>query len=116
MILKIKTEKNTHVKQGLEIGEKLADTIVPEMAVMVGLSKSDRRNEAIKFVNQNLSDQGFDFDIQTLTGLVEKAYQSYKQTGADNHEPKTTDIPRVHLNDDATITPETNIKEGEANE
>jgi len=111
---KIKTEKNTQVKQGLELGEKLADTIVPEMAVMAGLSKSDRKKEAVRFVNANLTSQGFNFDDQTLLGLVEKAYQAYKQTGGDNHMPKTTEAPELIT--ETMITPETNIKEGEANE
>lgn len=34
---KVQTEKNIHVKQGLEVGLNLANTIVPEIAVMAGL-------------------------------------------------------------------------------
>ncbi|PUD95470.1 hypothetical protein DA477_12705, partial [Levilactobacillus brevis] len=90
---KVQTEKNTHVKQGLEVGLNLANTIVPEMAVMAGLSKSDRKNEAIRFVNAQLTANGFNLDVQTISGLVEKAYQAYKVAGGDNHAPVVTSAP-----------------------
>lgn len=90
---KVQTEKNTHVKQGLEFGLNLANTIVPEMAVMAGLSLSDRKKEAIRFVNSQLTANGFDLDIQTISGLVEKAYQAYKMAGGDNHAPVVTPSP-----------------------
>ncbi|MDP0463949.1 hypothetical protein Q7313_10380, partial [Shouchella rhizosphaerae] len=60
---KVQTEKNTHVKQALEVGLNLANTIVPEMAVMASLSLSDRKKEAIRFVNSQLTANGFDLDI-----------------------------------------------------
>lgn len=90
---KVQTEKNTHVKQGLEVGLNLANTIVPEMAVMAGLSKSDRKQEAIRFVNAQLTANGFDLDVQTISGLVEKAYQAYKVAGGDNHAPISAPAP-----------------------
>ncbi|MCT3397868.1 hypothetical protein EFP86_16060, partial [Lentilactobacillus hilgardii] len=40
---KIATEKNVHVQQALELGLKLANVIVPELAVLAALSKSDRK-------------------------------------------------------------------------
>ncbi|MCT3578537.1 hypothetical protein EFS16_06510 [Levilactobacillus brevis] len=90
---KVQTEKNVHVKQSLEVGLNLANTIVPEMAVMAGLSLSDRKKEAIRFVNAQLTANGFDLDIQTISGLVEKAYQAYKVAGGDNHAPVVTPAP-----------------------
>ncbi|WNN66808.1 hypothetical protein RIN67_12845 (plasmid) [Levilactobacillus namurensis] len=90
---KVQTEKNTHVKQGLEVGLNLANTIVPEMAVMAGLSLSDRKKEAIRFVNAQLTANGFNLDIQTISGLVEKAYQAYKVAGGDNHAPVVAPAP-----------------------
>lgn len=90
---KVQTEKNTHVKQGLEVGLNLANTIVPEMAVMAGLSKSDRKKEAIRFVNDQLTANGFNLDVQTISGLVEKAYQAYKVAGGDNHAPIAVPAP-----------------------
>lgn len=90
---KVQTEKNIHVKQGLEVGLNLANTIVPEMAVMAGLSLSDRKKEAIRFVNAQLTENGFDLDVQTISGLVEKAYQAYKVAGGDNHFPVVTPAP-----------------------
>jgi hypothetical protein len=90
---KVQTEKNTHVKQGLEVGLNLANTIVPEMAVMAGLSKSDRKKEAIRFVNTQLKANGFNLDVQTISGLVEKAYQAYKAAGGDNHFAPVTPAP-----------------------
>ena len=90
---KVQTEKNTHVKQALEVGLNLANTIVPEMAVMAGLSKSDRKQEAMRFVNAQLTANGFDLDAQTIAGLVEKAYQAYKVAGGDNHAPVVTPAP-----------------------
>ncbi|MHA6973945.1 hypothetical protein [Levilactobacillus brevis] len=90
---KVQTEKNTHVKQGLEVGLNLANTIVPEMAVMAGLSLSDRKKETIRFVNAQLTANGFNLDIQTISGLVEKAYQAYKVSGGDNHAPISVPAP-----------------------
>lgn len=90
---KVQTENNAHVKQGLEVGLNLANTIVPEMAVMAGLSLSDRKKEAIRFVNAQLTANGFDLDIQTISGLVEKAYQAYKVAGGDNHAPISVPAP-----------------------
>lgn len=90
---KVQTEKNVHVKQGLEVGLNLANTIVPEMAVMAGLSLSDRKKEAIRFVNAQLTANGFDLDVQTISGLVEKAYQAYKVAGGDNHDPISVPAP-----------------------
>lgn len=97
---KIKTEKNAHVKQALELGLKFADTIVPEMAVMEALSKSDRKKEAMRFVNAQLKANGFDLDIQTVAGLVEKAYQAYKHAGGDTHFSKPVPAP-----DDTKVAP-----------
>lgn len=90
---KVQTEKNTHVKQGLEVGLNLANTIVPELAVMAGLSLSDRKKKAIRFVNYELTANGFDLDVQTISGLVEKAYQAYKVSGGDNHAPISVPAP-----------------------
>ncbi|KID44301.1 hypothetical protein LbDm2_0766 [Levilactobacillus brevis] len=90
---KVQTEKNVHVKQGLEVGLNLANTIVPEMAVMAGLSKSDRKKEAMRFVNAQLTANGFDLDAEVISGLVEKAYQAYKVAGGDNHAPAVTTAP-----------------------
>ena len=90
---KVQTEKNVHVKQALEVGLNLANTIVPEMAVMAGLSKSDRKQEAIRFVNAQLTANGFDLDAEVISGLVEKAYQAYKVSGGDNHAPVVTTAP-----------------------
>ncbi|MBS0978662.1 hypothetical protein [Levilactobacillus brevis] len=90
---KVQTEKNTHVKQALEVGLNFANTIVPEMAVMAGLSLSDRKKEAIRFVNAQLTANGFDLDAEVISGLVEKAYQAYKVAGGDNHAPVVTPAP-----------------------
>lgn len=90
---KVQTEKNVHVKQGLEVGLILANTFVPEMAVMAGLSLSDRKKKAIRSVNSQLTANGFDLDAQTISGLVEKAYQAYKVAGGDNHAPVVTPAP-----------------------
>lgn len=90
---KVQTEKNVHVKQGLEVGLNLANTFVPEMAVMAGLSRSNRKKKAIRSVNAQLTANGFDLDIQTISGLVEKAYQAYKVAGGDNHAPVVTPAP-----------------------
>ncbi|QHB51272.1 hypothetical protein GQR93_03035 [Lentilactobacillus hilgardii] len=90
---KIATEKNVHAQQALELGLKLANVIVPELAVLAALSKSDRKKEAIRFVNDQLKANGFDLDYQVIAGLVEKAYQAYKATGADNHFAPITPAP-----------------------
>lgn len=81
------------VSKGLDLGHKLADIAVPTMAVLSALSKTDRGKEAERYVNVQLKKHGFDFDAQTITGLVEKAYQAYKVSGGDNHEPLVTSAP-----------------------
>jgi len=97
---KIATEKNVHLKQSLEVGEKLADAVVPEMAVMTGLSKTDRKKEAMRFVRGQLAAKGFDIDPAVVSSLVEKAYQAYKVAGGDNHEPKVTPAPTEAITPD----------------
>lgn len=47
---KINSEKNGQVKQALQLADQLAAVIVPEMAVMAGLSKAERKKEAIRFL------------------------------------------------------------------
>jgi imidazole glycerol phosphate synthase subunit HisF len=85
---KINSEKNTQVKQGLQLADQLAAVIVPEMAVMAGLSKSDRKKEALRFLADKLSANGFKVSEETLTATIEKAYQEYKHvTQGDNHLP-----------------------------
>ncbi|GEO70554.1 hypothetical protein [Levilactobacillus acidifarinae] len=79
--------------KGLELGHELADIAVPTMAVLSALSKTDRGKEAERYVNIELKKRGFDFDAQTITGLVEKAYQAYKVSGGDNHAPLVTPAP-----------------------
>ncbi len=90
---KITTEKNNHVKQALEVGLKFANAVVPELAVMVSLSKSDRKKEAVRFVGAQLTANGFDVDTQTIEALVEQAYQAYKAAGGDNHFAPVTPAP-----------------------
>lgn len=90
---KMATEKNLHVKQGLEVGLELSNAIVPEMAVMAGLSKTDRKKEAIRFVGEQLTAKGFSLDPAVVSSLVEQAYQAYKAVGGDNHAPAITPAP-----------------------
>lgn len=54
---KAQTEKNTHVKQGLEVGLNLANTIVPEMAVMAGNRKIEDVPAVIRPKVQAILDQ-----------------------------------------------------------
>ncbi|WP_367377318.1 hypothetical protein [Levilactobacillus cerevisiae] len=97
---KVQTEKNVQAQQALELGLKFANVIVPEFAVLAALSKSNRKKESIRFVNSQLTANGFDLDVQTISGLVEKAYQAYKVSGGDNHAPVVTPAPTE------VITPE----------
>ncbi|MCT3397814.1 hypothetical protein EFP86_15605, partial [Lentilactobacillus hilgardii] len=66
------------------------------------LSKSDRKKEAMRFVNDQLKANGFDLDYQVIAGLVEKAYQAYKATGADNHFAPVTPAPVESENSQST--------------
>lgn len=75
---------------GLDLGDKLASVAVPALAVMSALSKTDRGKEARKYVDGQLQAHGFHFSTETVAGLVEKAYQDYKASGGDNHEPVVT--------------------------
>lgn len=99
---KIATEKNIHAQQALELGLKLANVIVPELAVLAALSKSDRKKEAMRFVNDQLKANGFDLDYQVIAGLVEKAYQAYKVTGGDNHFAPVIPAPVEPENNQST--------------
>ncbi len=51
---KIKTEKNTHIKQGMELGLKLANAFVPVVASMPALSNSNRKKAVNQFVDSGL--------------------------------------------------------------
>ena len=88
---KVTTEKNAHIKQHMETGLKIANAVVPEMAVMAGLSNADRKKEAIRFVNAQLQAKGINLDASLIEGLVEQAYQYYKHTlKGDVHKVATT--------------------------
>ena len=88
---KITTEKNAHIKQHMEAGLKIANAVVPEMAVMAGLSNADRKKEAIRFVNAQLQTKGINLDASLIEGLVEQAYQHYKHVlKGDVHKVTTT--------------------------
>ncbi|MCT3559850.1 hypothetical protein EFR99_05535 [Lentilactobacillus buchneri] len=101
---KIKTEKNTHIKQGMELGLKLANAFVPVVASMPALSNSDRKKAVNQFIDSNLKKSGFDFKAETIEGLAEQAYQYYKHTlKGDNHKAPVTPAP---TND---VSPETPI-------
>ncbi|WP_283680460.1 hypothetical protein [Lentilactobacillus sp. Marseille-Q4993] len=110
---KILTERNSHTKQSLELGLKFADAIVPEMAILESLSKSDRKKEAIRFVNNQLKSNGLDIDISAVSGLVEQAYQAYKIKGGDNHAPKSTSMPE-NVPVDTIETNATNAEKSDA--
>ncbi|EEI72648.1 putative phage holin, LL-H family [Lentilactobacillus hilgardii ATCC 27305] len=85
---KINSEKNGQVKQALQLADQLAAVIVPEMAVMAGLSKAERKKEAIRFLSDKLMANGFKISQETLSATIEKAYQEYKHvTQGDNHLP-----------------------------
>jgi hypothetical protein len=99
---KIATEKNVQAQQALELGLKFANVIVPELAVLAALSKSDRKKEAIRFVNAQLKANGFSLDVATISGLVEKAYQAYKAAGGDNHFAPVTPAPSETETDSST--------------
>lgn len=64
----------------METGLKIANAVVPEMAVMAGLSNADRKKEAIRFVNAQLQAKGINLDASLIEGLVEQAYQYYKHS------------------------------------
>ncbi|WP_165815170.1 hypothetical protein [Levilactobacillus bambusae] len=83
---KVESATSQKTKNALELGLKLSDAIVPEMAVMQDLSGSDRKKEAIRFVNDQLQKNGYKVDVSALSALVEQAYQAYKTTGGDNHK------------------------------
>lgn len=109
---KIATEKNTNVKQHMEAGLKIANAIVPEMAVMAGLSDSDRKKEAIRFVNAQLQAKGINLDVSLIAGLVEQAYQYYKNTlKGDVHKtptvPQEPTTPTTPVNNDSVAQPAT---------
>ena len=88
---KVTTEKNAHIKQHMETGLKIANAVVPEMAVMAGLSNADRKKEAIRFVDTQLQAKGINLDASLIEGLVEQAYQYYKHTlKGDVHKVATT--------------------------
>lgn len=82
-------ESSESVSKTLDLAWKFADTVVPELAVIVALSKSDRKKEAIRYINIELSKLGLSVDSQTASALAEKAYQAYKVSGGDNHDPLT---------------------------
>ena len=88
---KVATEKNAHIKQYMETGLKIANAVVPEMAVMAGLSNADRKKESIRFVDAQLQAKGINLDASLIEGLVEQAYQYYKHTlKGDVHKVTTT--------------------------
>lgn len=126
---KVTTEKNTHIKQHMEAGLKIANAIVPEMAVMAGLSNADRKKEAIRFVNAQLQAKGINLDASLIEGLVEQAYQYYKHSlKGDVHKiapaaeatptapVATVDAPIVASTVQSTPTTDTSVQDDGAQE
>lgn len=101
---KVKTEKNVHIKQDLEVGLKVANSVVPEMAVMAGLSDADRKKEAIRFVTAQLKDKGINIDVSLVGGLVEQAYQYYKNTLKGDVHKTVTVTQEPQVNEQAVVT------------
>lgn len=111
---KVTTEKNAHIKQHMETGLKIANAVVPEMAVMAGLSNADRKKEAIRFVNAQLQAKGINLDASLIEGLVEQAYQYYKHTlKGDVHKvvPVTEETPTAPVGTVAApVEPATSVQ------
>lgn len=101
---KVKAEKNVHIKQDLEVGLKVANSVVPEMAVMAGLTNADRKKEAIRFVTTQLKDKGIDIDVSLVEGLVEQAYQYYKNTLKGDVHKTATVSQESQVNEQAVVT------------
>ncbi|WP_164511307.1 phage holin, LLH family [Levilactobacillus mulengensis] len=83
---KLKTLHNTRLQQALKLTDQLATIIVPEIAVMSNLGKSERKDEAIRFVTSKLNNHGITLSPSVVSAAVENAYQLYKHLVAgDQH-------------------------------
>lgn len=77
----------------LDLGSKLASTVVSELAVNPNLTKQERKSAGIKQVLSNLGDLGLKLDTKTVSGLVERAYQLYKASGGKSVDTTVTPAP-----------------------
>lgn len=90
VITRIKMVKSQKLQSFLSSADKLAGMIVPELAVMSGLSNSDRKTEAIKFVTNNLNKEGIDLNSAAISAAVESAYQLYKSAIGSSNKTTTS--------------------------
>lgn len=75
---KLKTIHNTELQQALKITDQLATFIIPELAVMSGLSKPERKTAALQFVTSKLNERGITLQESVVSAAIETAYQVYK--------------------------------------
>lgn len=69
-------------------------TVVTKMAQLAGLSKSDRKKAADKYVTDFANQLGLSWVTpEIVDSLVEAAYQKFKKLGYDNHLPVETEAP-----------------------
>jgi len=78
VLIKIDSEKNRQLQQALKIADNLAASAVNEMSTMATMTPSERRDEAIKFVSNQLNQMDFQLAVDLISAKVEKAYQEMK--------------------------------------
>lgn len=81
------------VSEALKLGQELASVAVPELAVNSGLTKRERKNAGISQVSSKLNQLGHHLDLDTIAGLVERAYQLYKASGGTSVDTTVTPMP-----------------------
>lgn len=81
------------VSEALKLGQEFASVAVPELAVNSGLTKRERKNAGISQVSSKLEQSGHHLDLDTIAGLVERAYQLYKASGGTSVDTTITPMP-----------------------
>ena len=81
------------VQEALKLGQELASVAVPELAVNSGLTKRERKNAGISQVSSKLEQSGHHLNLDTIAGLVERAYQLYKASGGTSVDTTITPMP-----------------------
>lgn len=86
------TAKNDRVKSRYDLLDKWAENAVAEMAPIANMIGQDKKAEAIRLVNKQLSDHNIPIDADNVSSAIEKAVQTLAATGGNNANENVSDL------------------------
>lgn len=95
---KRKHAKTVQQKELMDLIEQLADTAVTSLVGDVGVSGSDKFQQATKIVGNSLAEKGLSAPKQTIDAAVQSAYEKSDLTPTSTEEQNTEPITGTVIN------------------